>query len=83
MFLPSRSFSGWKRRCCFSAYFTPKPTLLPFVLACMRSRLGGGWKGGVGLGLRTKAPAPLCEPPHPLFPSFPHYKHPSPLPPPQ
>lgn len=41
MFLPSRSFSGWKRRCCFSAYFTPSPTLFPFVFACARPQRSG------------------------------------------
>lgn len=35
MFLPSFSFSGRNFRCCFSAYFTPTFTLLPFVFACV------------------------------------------------
>lgn len=56
MFLPSRNFSGWKRRCCFSAYFTPKPTLFPFVLACVRP-----WGSGCAQAL---APP---DPPRPIF----------------
>ena len=51
MFLPSRSFSGWKRRCCFSAYFTPKPTLFPFVLACVRP-----WGSGCAQALAPPEP---------------------------